>query len=172
MPRGCSTGATKTAYTLEDGVWLWKVLESGEAFKQQKFTEEGYTKNGDEKIQLVVKVGDRSHNIIVIETLSFGESSEWKLNEFLKSAGIYPGEGVPYNLTARMCVDLVGKCRTRNKQTGDYTNTNISDWLEAPEQHPENIPGFLGTEDDTDRAAKTTDEPDYTDSIPFNQAPV
>jgi len=165
MPYGKSTGATKTTYTLEDGVWLWKILPDGEAFRQQKFTEEGYTKNGDEKIQLVVKVGDTSQSIIVIETLSFGDSSEWKLNEFLKAAGIYPGEGVPYNLTARMCVGLSGKCKTRNKKDGDYTNTNICDWLEAAEQHPEKIPGFLIS--DADGVKTEVGEPNYTDDIPF-----
>lgn len=165
MPRGCSTEAEKQKYTLDDGVWRWKVLTDGEAFKRQQFTEEGLTTGGDDKIQLVVKVGDVKHSIILIETLTFSAKAEWKMNEFLKSAGIYAGKGVQYFLTAEMCVGLQGQCRTKNKQNGDYLNTNIAEFLEAGSQHPESIPGFLMS--DTENAMAVQSPAEVEDEIPF-----
>ena len=169
MPRGCSTGATKKSYQLENGVWMWKVLDTGEAFGRQQFTEDGFTRNGDEKIQLVLKVGNEKQNITIIETLTFNEASEWKLNEFLKSAGIYPGEGVDYFLTGKMCVGLRGQCRTVNKERNGYTNTNIAEFLEAGSQHPETLNGFLLSEKDMaiNPDYPTPDTPVDNSDIPF-----
>jgi hypothetical protein len=177
MPMGKSTGAERSKNTLDNGVWKWRIMREGFAFGKTQLTEEGYTGKGDEKIQLVVKVGDTSQNIIVVEALSFSDAAEWKRNEFLKAAGIYPGENVPYYLTPEMCIDLHGNCRTKNKVDGEYTNTKIDEWLEATEQHPERIPGFLMTEDAADAAARMPHpamgvqapdaEPIVEDDIPF-----
>jgi len=166
MPRGNSTGATKPKYTLDDGVWKWKVLPDGEAFRKQQFTEEGMTTAGDDKIQLVVKVGDSNQSIVVLETLTFNAKAEWKRNEFLKSAGIYAGEGVEYFLTAEMCIGLSGMCRTVNKEKNGYTNTHIAEFLEFGTQHPESIPGFLMSDVDNAVEVQTTNI-DETDPLPF-----
>ena len=146
MPKGRSTGAMPKKYTLDDGVWQWRIMVDGEAFRKQQFTEERLTKSGDDMIQLVVKVGNAEQNIIIMEYLVFSDSSEWKLNEFLKSAGIYPGE-VEYFLSAEMCVGLRGQCKTINRTKDNYTNTHIASWLEAGEQQPGSLPGFLMSED-------------------------
>ena len=170
MPRGKSTGAVAKKYTLDNGVWQWRILAEGDAFNKQQFTEERLTTKGDDMIQLVVKVGDKTHSIIIIENVTFNDAAEWKLNEFLKSAGIYAGEGVDYYITAEMCVGLHGQCNTANKQSGEYTNTKIASWLEAGEQKPESLPGFLSTPTDEEQSAQAevaTPEPIEQDDVPF-----
>ena len=157
MAKYRSTGATGSKRNLEDGIWQWRILEHGEAFGTTKYTEERMSKTGNEMIQLVVKVGDKNGHIIILENLVFSEKAEWKVNEFLKSAGIYPGE-VEYELTASMCLGLSGNCKTKNKQDGDYTNTNISEWLEATNQDVT----FLSS-----KAVANVDEPVDEDTIPF-----
>ena len=170
MPKGCSTGAKRKVYRLENGVWQWRVLVDGEAYKKLHYTEESLTRDGDDKIQLVVKVGDKNQNIIIIENITFNSKSEWRLNEFLKSAGICPGEGVNYNLTDKACIGLGGQCRTVNKEKNGYINTEIAEFLEAGEQKPESIPGLLMSQSASEAAQQvqnTDSEPVDMDDIPF-----
>jgi hypothetical protein len=165
-------GDKKQKYTLEPGVHGWKVVERVEFGDYQFYTEDRISqRSGDEQIQLVLLVGSTEEHIQNIQMLTFSDAAMWKVAEFLKSAGIYAGEGVPVCLMAKMCIGLTGKCRTANEipEGKKYERTDIAEFLEAPEQHPEKIPGYLKSENAADAAKRleAVGEPDYSDDIPW-----
>ena len=164
-------GEKKQKYTLDEGVHGWKVVERVEFGDYQFFTEDRLSqRNGDEQIQLALLVGSTEEHVQNLQVLTFSDAAMWKVAEFLKSAGIYAGEGVPVCLMAKMCIGLTGKCRTVNEvpEGKKYARTEIAEFLEAPEQHPEKIPGYLMSESAGDAAVRLqAPQPPDDDDIPF-----
>jgi hypothetical protein len=174
MPRGTARNIEKKVYTLPESEWQWRVVDRA-AFGSKDFcTEDGFTSTGGyEKIQLIVKVGNAQQHIHVFVNLIFTDAAAWKVTEFMKSAGIFPGDGVEYYLTAHMCIGLGGTCRTRNEvpDGSKFERTQIVEFLETAEQHPEKIPGFLMTQDAGEAAMQIQGRVENTeyeqDDIPF-----
>ena len=171
MPRGTAHNVEEKVYTLPKGRWQWKVLPFAAFGNTEYHTEEGLTsKGGYEQIRLIIKVGDASKSINVFENLVFTDAAAWKITQFMKSAGIFPGDGVEYYLTAPMCFGLSGYCETDNEKPdgSKYERTNIVRFLETSAQHPESIPGFLMS-DDASAVAMQAQKPEteYDDEIPW-----
>lgn len=161
-------GEKKQKYTLDPGVHGWKVVEQVTFGDYRFLTEDRISqRSGDEQIQLALLVGREAEHVQNIQTLTFSDAAMWKVAEFLKSAGIYAGEGVPVYLVAKMCIGLTGKCRTVNQipEGKQYERTDIAEFLEAPEQHPEIIPGYLMSESAGEAAARLQAPAD--DNIPW-----
>ena len=98
-----------------------------------------YSAKGDEQIQLVMKVGDKNGQAKIYETLTFSEKAYFRIEEFLKSAGMYHGDDIEVYFDDSDVVGLSGYCTVRyernEKNNRDYPR--IEKWLEANKQNPD-----------------------------------
>jgi len=133
-------------YTLEPGEYHFKVVEESTTGGGFSFrTEDGESRNGDPQIKMVLMVGDEHGQVMVLESLTFSNRAAFRISQFLKSAGAYPGPGLEIDLDAERCIGLHGKCTTINEPNSKgYDRTKIDTWVEAQEQNPDKIPGLLG----------------------------
>jgi hypothetical protein len=168
MGRAHTVDGSTAKYTLENGEYMWRVIPEVTTGDRVFRTSDGHSDKGDEQINLVLKVGTRDEQITVLDRLTFSSRAQWRVSEFLRSAGAYPGHGVSIDLKAEQCIGLGGKCRTLNGEP-DYKGkvyTSIDRYLEAEKQDPGKIKGLVCGDDfppPTANDEPATDE----DPIPF-----
>jgi hypothetical protein len=135
-------------------------------------TKDTVSQNNDQQISLVVQVGDGEDTINVLESLTFSQAAQFRIGQFLRSAGAYPGHGVNIELKAKMCVGLRGRCRTENTvpKPGEFKKTKIKEWIESTMQDSHRIPGLI-VSDTLPHPAMGVQAPDaepiVEDDIPF-----
>lgn len=121
------TEGRKAYERLKPGKYFWKVEEAESAYK-----------NGVEQIKLILRVGDKTGEAKVYDTLTFSDKAFFRVELFLKSAGVYPGDGVDVDVYPSALVGLSGWCETFDKKADNgRTYTNIDTWLEASKQDPQ-----------------------------------
>lgn len=129
---------------LQPGKNYWWRVESAEDM---------YSKKGDPQIKLTLKVGDKEGVVKMFESLTFNENAFFRVEMFLKSAGVYPGDGVDIEFSSSDCVGLKGGCTVRDEEStrDGKVYGRIDKWLEANAQNP--IREWI------DRAAAAHDSP-------------
>lgn len=168
MGRAQTVEGSTAKYTLENGEYMWRVIPEVTMGDRVFTTSDGHSDKGDEQINLVLKVGTKEEQITVLERLTFSSKAQWRISEFLRSAGAYPGHGVSIDLKAHQCIGLGGKCRTLNSEP-DYKGkvyTNIDNFLEAETQDPNKIRGLVCGDEPAPNPTKS-EETIYDDQIPF-----
>jgi|GEM_PF-1949321 hypothetical protein len=121
----------REGYTkLEPGKpYFFKVIEAEAKYSQR---------SGDDQIQLVLFVGDKSGKTKVFETLTFSDKAYFRIEHFLKAAGRYPGDGIAVYFDETDVINLSGRCTIRyelnEKNNKEYAK--IDDWLCADRQTP------------------------------------
>jgi hypothetical protein len=137
---------------LEPGPYFWKVTKA----------EHQYSKNGDEQFVLTLLVGNQGVQAEIKEFLTFSEKAYWRVEAFLKSAGMYAGDGVDIHFEALDCVGLHGSCTVKDepgRNDPSKTYSRIDRWLEANNQNPN--PAWI------ERARKPTEQgTSYSSSDP------
>jgi hypothetical protein len=69
--------------------------------------------------------------------LTFSEKALFRIELFLKSAGIYPGDDQDIDLRPEDCIGLSGWCETIDEQQDNgKTYARIDTWLAAQKQTP------------------------------------
>lgn len=147
---------------LAPGRYAWRVEKADPEYRE---------KDGAEQIKLTLKVGTRAQSVTVFETLTFSENAFYYVERFLKSAGIYPGDGEDVDVYPSELIGKTGWCETCDKEsTNGKTYVRIAKWLAASEQSPNALPrshrrgGMVASADryDQDSAVAPTG-----DDIPF-----
>lgn len=100
--------------------------------------EDLYSLKGDPQIKLILKVGDRDGTVKMFESLTFNENAFFRIELFMKSAGVYPGDGVDVEFAAADCIGLQGGCTVRDEESkkDGKAYSRIDKWLEANAQNP------------------------------------
>jgi hypothetical protein len=96
--------AAPQSRTLPPGEYPFRVLDA--AAKRSK--------SGNEMIELKLAVGrDADNEVTLFDYLVFDGKSEWKVDAFLTSCGMHPGEGAEVDLEPSEFVAWEGSCRLK-----------------------------------------------------------
>jgi Protein of unknown function (DUF669) len=96
------------AFTLlEPGEYNFQVLDASETHSQA----------GNDMIELKLDVisKDKKSSSTVYDNLVFTEKAAWKINAFLKSCGMHPGEGREITIVPDEFIGWEGECRIANE---------------------------------------------------------
>ncbi|MCD8349115.1 MAG: hypothetical protein LUC93_00700 [Planctomycetaceae bacterium] len=134
---------------LKPGKYAWKVEEAESAYK-----------DGVEQIKLVLKVGTREQQMQIYETLTFSEKAFFRVEQFMKSAGIYPGDGVEVEIYPSSVLQLPCWCDTFDRAASNgKTYAEIDKWLEASSQRADFLPRRREVEEPVYRTEPVDDIP-------------
>jgi len=104
MPINYTAGAPRTNNypILPAGEYPFRVLDASEAL----------SKSGNKMIKLKIAAGDgKTADIVLFDYLVFTESSVWKVDAFLKSCGMHPGEGKEATIKADEFIGWEGRVK-------------------------------------------------------------
>lgn len=111
---------------LKPGRYYWKVTDAETAWSQR---------TGAEQIKLTLQVGDKNGTMRILETLTFSEKALFRIEHFLKSAGVYPGDDVDLDVRPEECIGLSGWCETIDEaQDNGKVYAKIDVWLPREKQ--------------------------------------
>ncbi len=151
--------------SIEDRVEFVRLKPGRNYWWKVEDAEDLYSKSGDPQIKLILRVGDRDGAVKMFESLTFSENAFFRVEQFVKSAGVSPKKGVSFEFSAADCIGLKGVCTVRDEEskTNGKTYSRIDKWMEANEQRP--IQAWI------DRAVMADDSPPdgagyYSDSGP------
>jgi hypothetical protein len=92
----------------------FKVLPAGEYPFRVLDAIEKRSKSGNDMIELKIAVGDSAaEEVTVFDYLVFDGKSEWKIDAFLTSCGMHPGEGVEADLNPNEFIGWEGRVRVK-----------------------------------------------------------
>ncbi len=129
MPR-MSMEDRKEQVRLTPGVnYRWSVEDAEDLYSK---------KGGYPQIKLILRVGNDNGKMKIFDSLTFSENAFFRIEQFMKSAGVAPEQGVPFEFTAADCKGLHGVCTVRDEKQkdSDKVYTRIDKWLEANSQEP------------------------------------
>lgn len=129
MPRMTALGREEFARLEAGRNYYWKVEDA----------ELKYSTKGDEQIKLTLKVGDKNGQVIIFENLTFNEKAFFHIEQFMKSAGRYPGDNVEVDFSELDVVGLSGWCTIRHEKSANNGReyARIDKWIEADRQVPD-----------------------------------
>lgn len=102
----------------------YKVLPAGEYQFRVLDAVEKRSKAGSDMIELKLDVYKGDEQAIVYDYLVFTEKAAWKVDAFLKSCGMHPGEGVDHEIVANEFVGFEGRVKLKVGKTDKNADRN------------------------------------------------
>lgn len=121
MPSYTAGKPENKSFTVPPGEYTLRVVEA----------EEDTSKNGNDmiKLTLVVVKDNGKDGPRLFDYLVFSESSFWKIDTFLKSAGEHPGEGASVDLAAEKCIGWTVRAKLKIESYDGRESNKIESYL-------------------------------------------
>jgi hypothetical protein len=99
------------------------ILKPGEYPFEIVNAEEARSKNGNDMIELTLRIGESK----VYDNLVFTDRAFWKIDQFLRSIAQHPGEGKSFDVLADDLVGHKGMCKVGMGKTAKGNERNEID---------------------------------------------
>jgi len=116
------------------------LLPAGEYAVKIIDAQDTWSKAGNAMIELTLAIKGAAEIGRTWEYLSGSESGLWKVEEFLRAIGHYPGKGQPFDLKAPALVGLKARAVVGVEEWNGKEKNKIAKWIAAPAQTPFPVP--------------------------------
>jgi hypothetical protein len=130
---GRGEGEERKVYYLEPGKYMYKVQD----------VKERTSKKGDPQFLMSLCITDHDGMTEVrgTEFLTFSDAAYWNVEDFLRSIGRHPGDGIGMDLEPGMLqgesgTAIFGIREWTNREGKTRRSNSVDTWVPAPEQKP------------------------------------